>query len=91
MHGSSRNSSRAPSSFDMAPDAERVTANNSRSSSPGRVNTQNVRGRAPAALSSRYSNSNMTRNSVSLRDLEGEAGPSSTRMLTCRLGFLAES
>jgi hypothetical protein len=89
MYGSSRNSSRAPSSFDMATDAERVTANNSRSSSPARVNAQNPRGRAPAALSSRYSNPNMTRNSLALRDLEAEAGPSSTGMLIYRSSFLA--
>jgi len=92
VHGSSRNSSRAPSSFDVATDAERITTtNNSRSSSPGRANTQNHRGRPPAAASSRYSNPNTTRNSMVLRELEGEAGPSSTCMLTCHLGPALES
>jgi hypothetical protein len=91
VHGSSRNSSRAPSSFDVATDAERITTNNSRSSSPGRANTQNARGRPPAAASSRYSNPNTTRNSMALRELEGEAGPSSTGMSICRLGPVPES
>ncbi|KAJ4367488.1 hypothetical protein N0V83_007071 [Neocucurbitaria cava] len=36
VHGSSRNSSRAPSSFDRAVSAERIPTNDSRSSSPGR-------------------------------------------------------
>lgn len=90
IHGSSRNSSRAPSSFDMATDAERITNNNSRSSSPGRANPQNARGRPPAATSSRYSNPNILRNSMALRELEGDAGPS-TGVFICHLGDGAES
>ncbi|KAF2653914.1 hypothetical protein K491DRAFT_680147 [Lophiostoma macrostomum CBS 122681] len=76
IHGTSRDSSRAPSSaFDRAVSAERIPTNDSRSSSPGRENPYAPRGR-PYASDPRYSNPNLTRNSTTLQALEGS---SSTR------------
>ncbi|KAF2787017.1 hypothetical protein K505DRAFT_134371 [Melanomma pulvis-pyrius CBS 109.77] len=71
IHGSSRESSRPPSSFDLAVSAERIPTTNSRSSSPGW-------GRPPVAANSRYSNTNVTRNSTALHALEGLDPSSST-------------
>jgi hypothetical protein len=81
VHGSassSRDSSRGPSSsFDRAVSAERIPTNGSRSSSPGRENHTQARGRPPIASSSRYSNPNLIRNSTTLQALEG-LGPESS-------------
>ncbi|PSN73060.1 hypothetical protein BS50DRAFT_177698 [Corynespora cassiicola Philippines] len=74
---SSRNSSQAPSSFDRAVSAERIPTNDSRSSSPGRQNLYDARGR-PIAANSRYSNSNIIRNSTALHALEGQDSGSPT-------------
>lgn len=80
IHGSSRDSSRPPSSFDVAVSAERISTNDSRSSSPGLANPQGVHGRPTLATSSRYSSPNITRNSAALHALEGlEPGSSSAR------------
>ncbi|KAH7388674.1 hypothetical protein BKA66DRAFT_415043 [Pyrenochaeta sp. MPI-SDFR-AT-0127] len=77
MHGSSRNSSRAPSSFDRAVSAERVPTNDSRSSSPGR-------GRASNAPRCSNCNHNVPSNSKALQSLESPrsapiSGPPSPR------------
>lgn len=82
---SSRDSSRPPSSnaaFDRAVSAERIPTNNSRDSSPGRVNPNPFRGRPPVAFKSRYSNSNIPRNSTTLQALEGYSAESSNT--SCR-------
>lgn len=80
VHGSasgSRDSSRAPSfTFDRAASTERMPANGSRSSSPGREYSTQARGRPPIAPISQYSNHNTTRNSTTLQALEG-LGPES--------------
>lgn len=76
VHGSSRNSSRAPSSFDRAVSAERIPTNDSRSSSPGRS-------AAPAPRCSNCSHT-ISRNSTTLQALESPrsapySGPPSPR------------
>ncbi|KAF2866767.1 hypothetical protein BDV95DRAFT_598659 [Massariosphaeria phaeospora] len=69
-------SSRAPSSFDLAVNAERLPTNDSRSSSPARLNPNDARG----ARGSHMSNSHVLRNSATLQALEGgEPGPSTPR------------
>ncbi|KAF2743118.1 hypothetical protein M011DRAFT_497116 [Sporormia fimetaria CBS 119925] len=73
IHGSSSRSSLA-SSFDRAVSAERLMTNQSRSSSPGH---ENARTRPPVASSSRYSNTNLSRNSATLQALEGPQDPAS--------------
>lgn len=79
IHGSSRNSSRAPSSFDIAVSAERIPSNESRSTSPAsHLNHNEARGRPSAPRSSTYSNSNITRNSTTLHALEGAPSASSS-------------
>jgi hypothetical protein len=69
FQGSSRNSSRAPSSFDVAVNAERVITNDSRSSSP-------KRGQPPADCCTKCGQSSMNRNSSTLQALEGRRGVS---------------
>ncbi|KAF2706583.1 hypothetical protein K504DRAFT_385503 [Pleomassaria siparia CBS 279.74] len=77
-HGSSRNSSRAPSSFDLAVNAERIQTNDSRSSSPGWAYPTETSGRPPVT-NSRYSDFPANRDSAALHALEGtEPGPSTT-------------
>ncbi|KAF2686491.1 hypothetical protein K458DRAFT_198719 [Lentithecium fluviatile CBS 122367] len=62
--GSSRNSSRAPSSFDVAVNAERINSNDSRASSP--------RARQPPAdCCTKCGHSSRNRNSSTLQALEG--------------------
>lgn len=86
---SSRNSSQAPSSFDRAVSAERIPTNDSRSSSPGRQNLYDARGR-PIAANSRYSNSNVIRNSTALHALEGQDSGSPTCKIPCVSSVVAE-
>jgi hypothetical protein len=62
-YASSRGSSQGPSSFDRAVSAERIQTNDSRSSSPPYAYAADGRGR-PVAGSSRYSTSNVARNSA---------------------------
>jgi hypothetical protein len=62
-YASSRGSSQAVGSFDRAVSAERIHTNDSRSSSPQQPYVADGRGR-PAAGSSRYSTSNVIRNSA---------------------------
>lgn len=78
FQGSSRDSSRAPSSFDRAVSAERLPLDDSRSSSRG-----------PAAGgSSQYSVSGYpTRNSPTLQSLEGGYSASPTRNLPPKLAL----
>lgn len=74
--GSSRGSSRAPSSFDVAVNAERLPTNDSRSSSPPGLSDAR---RAPAASKcENCGHHNTSRNSATLHALEGTAGPSAS-------------
>lgn len=75
-YASSRGSSAAPSSFDRAVSAERLPTNDSRSGSP----PNQVYSSRPGPLSARYSQSNLTRNSAALQNLEqARSGPPSPR------------
>lgn len=78
VHGSSRNSSRTPSSFDRAVSAERIPTNESRSSSPGR-------GRASNAPRCSNCNHNIPNNPRALHSLESPrsapgSGPPSRKL-----------
>jgi len=89
---SSRNSSQAPSSFDMAVNAERIPTNDSRSSSPGRhVEGRHAEGRSrpPVSMTTRYSSyTNISRNSATLQVLEGaHASSSSSGMCLISLAY----
>lgn len=72
MQGSSRNSSRAPSSFDVAVNAERINTNDSRPSSP------RARGAPSTESCSKCGHSNRNRNSSTLQALEGQQGASAS-------------
>jgi hypothetical protein len=71
FQGSSRNSSRAPSSFDVAVNAERIITNGSRSSSP-------KQGPPPAECCTKCGHSNRNRNSSTLQALEGYVAASAS-------------
>jgi hypothetical protein len=68
--GSSRNSSRAPSSFDVAVNAERVNTSDSGPSSP------RTRGPPPTDNCTKCGHSSRNRNSSTLQALEGHRGAS---------------
>ena len=72
IQGSSRNSSRPPSSFDVAVNAERINTNDSRPSSP------RARGPPTTECCTRCGHSGKNRNSSTLQALEGQQGPSAS-------------
>lgn len=74
-HCATCGSSRVTSSFDRAVSAERIPNGDSRSSSPGRANLYDPRGRMSVAGPIKYSNPNSTRNSTTLQNLEGLPAP----------------